>query len=131
MQSVFRIVHTGSKEYKQMDRGVKSLWTKTNKMIQFNKRQNTNFQKAPFLKIYAKTLELKSSKTSEFVINHLNEVPVKTWRIEYTIKNKKHLNLLKMPNTLGELCGRWIGCTPPFEEGATLVCFRCECEALD
>ena len=104
MQSVFRIVHTGSKEYKQMDRGVKSSWTKTNKMIQFNKRENTNFQKAPFLKIYAKSLELKSAKTSEFVINHLNEVPVKTWRIEYTIKNKKHLNLLKMPNTLGELC---------------------------
>lgn len=104
MQSVFRIVHNGSKEHKQMDRGVKSSWTKTNKMIQFNRRENINFQKAPFLKIYAKSLELKSAKTSEFVINYLNEVPVKTWRIEYTIKNKKHLNLLKMPNTFGELC---------------------------
>jgi hypothetical protein len=33
----------------------------------------------------------------------LNEVPKDTWRIEYTIKNKKHLNTLNMPNTLGEL----------------------------
>jgi hypothetical protein len=102
MKATFNVLNAGSKEYKQMDRGVKSTWTKGNKMIQFNKRQNTNYTKAPFLKIYAKSLELQFN-SGEFVLNHLNEIPQDTWRIEYTIKNKMHLNTLNMPNTLGEL----------------------------
>jgi hypothetical protein len=102
MKATFNVLNAGSKEYKQMDRGVKSSWTKSNKMIQFNKRQNTDFLKAPFLKIYAKSLELQFN-SGEFVLNHLSEIPQDTWRIEYTIKNKKHLNTLNMPNTLGEL----------------------------
>ena len=102
MKATFKVLNAGSKEHKQMDRGVKSSWSKGNKMIQFNKRQNTDFLKAPFLKIYAKTLELQFN-SGEFVLNHLTEIPMDTWRIEYTIKNKKHLNTLNMPNTLGEL----------------------------
>jgi len=102
MQGTFNVLNAGSKEYKQMDRGVKSSWSKGNKMIQFNKRQNTDFTRAPFLKIYAKSLELEFN-SGEFALNHLNEIPQDTWRIEYTIKNKKHLNTLNMPNTLGEL----------------------------
>ena len=102
MKGTFNVLNAGSKEYKQMDRGVKSTWSKGNKMIQFNKRQNTDFIRAPFLKIYAKSLELEFN-SGEFVLNHLNEIPKDTWRIEFTIKNKKHLNTLNMPNTLGEL----------------------------
>ncbi len=102
MQGTFNVLNAGSKEYKQMDRGVKSSWSKGNKMIQFNKRQNTDFIRAPFLKIYAKSLELEFN-SGEFALNHLNEIPQDTWRIEFTIKNKKHLNTLNMPNTLGEL----------------------------
>jgi len=102
MKATFNVLNNCSKEYKQMDRGVKSSWTKGNKMIQFNKRQNTSTTQAPFLKIYAKSLELEFN-SGEFALNHLNEIPKDTWRIEYTIKNKKHLNTLNMPNTLGEL----------------------------
>lgn len=102
MKATFKVLTGHSKEHKEMDRGVKSKWTKYNKMVQYNKRQNTDFMKAPFLKIYAKSLELEFN-SGEFALNHLTEIPQDTWRIEYTIKNKKHLNTLNMPNTLGEL----------------------------
>jgi hypothetical protein len=102
MQSTFKVLTANSKEHKEMSRGVKSSWSKSNKMIQYNMRKNTDFMKAPFLKIYAKTLELQNN-SGEFVLNHLDEIPQDIWRIEYTIKNKKHLNTLNMPNTLGEL----------------------------
>jgi len=51
MKGTFNVLNAGSKEYKQMDRGVKSSWSKGNKMIQFNKRQNTDFIKAPFFAV--------------------------------------------------------------------------------
>lgn len=102
MKATFKVLTTHSKEYKEMDRGVKSRWAKSNKMIQFNKRQNTDFMKAPFLKIYAKSLELQHN-SGEFVLNHLDDIPQDTWRIEFTIKNKKHLNNLNLPNTFYEL----------------------------
>jgi hypothetical protein len=102
MRSTFKVFTSNSKLHAEMNRGVKSKWTKTNKMIQYNQRKNTDFMKAPFLKIYAKTLELEFN-SGEFVLNHLTEVPQDTWRIEFTIKNKKHLNNLNLPNTFHEL----------------------------
>jgi hypothetical protein len=102
MRSTFKVFKSNSKLHAEMNRGVKSKWTKTNKMIQYNQRKNTDFMKAPFLKIYAKSLELEFN-SGEFVLNHLTEVPQDTWRIEFTIKNKKHLNNLNLPNTFHEL----------------------------
>jgi hypothetical protein len=102
MKSTFKVFTSNSKLHAEMNRGVKAKWTKTNKMIQYNQRKNTDFMKAPFLKIYAKTLELEFN-SGEFVLNHLTEVPKDTWRIEFTIKNKKHLNNLNLPNTFHEL----------------------------
>lgn len=102
MKSTFKVFTSNSKLHAEMNRGVKCKWTKTNKMIQYNQRKNTDFMKAPFLKIYAKSLELEFN-SGEFVLNHLTEVPQDTWRIEYTIKNKKHLNNLNLPNTFHAL----------------------------
>jgi len=102
MKSVFKVLSSGSKEYRQLDKGVKSSWTKENKMIQFNKRANTDFMTSPFLKIYAKSIQLMTD-SKEFTVNHLSSFPNDLWRIEYTIKNKKHLNALNMPNTFEAL----------------------------
>jgi len=102
MESAIKVLNSGSKEYRQLDKGVKSSWAKDNKMIQFNKRANTDFMTSPFLKIYAKSIELMSN-SKEFVVNHLSSFPSDLWRIEYTLKNKKHLTAFNMPNTFEAL----------------------------
>ena len=102
MKTAFDILNSGCKEHKQIDRGIRSSWTKDNKMIQFNRRQNTDFIRSPFLKIYAKSIQLMTD-SKEFAVNYLSSFPNDLWRIEYTIKNKKHLNALKLPNTLEAL----------------------------
>lgn len=124
MKATFKVLTGHSKEHKEMDRGVKPKWTKHNKMIQYNKRQNTDFMKAPFLKIYAKSLELEFN-SGEFVLNHLTEVPQDTWRIEYTIKNKKHLNNLNLPNTFHALAS----CTQGEYEAAYQTSMRAVLDA--
>jgi hypothetical protein len=102
MKAAFDILNSGCKEHKQIDRGIRSSWTKDNKMIQFNRRQNTDVIRSPFLKIYAKSIQLMTD-SKEFAVNYLSSFPSDLWRIEYTIKNKKHLNALSLPNTLEAL----------------------------
>jgi hypothetical protein len=90
---------TASKDY---DKGSKMFWKKDNKGLQFNKRNTTSFAKAPFLKIYSKTLDLKG-KSNIFAMAYLDEIPEDLWRIEFTIKNKKHLATFEIGNTFCEL----------------------------
>lgn len=60
--------------------------------IEFNKRESSSHN-APFVKVYGKSKELKT-KSIDFTMNHLNEVPENLWRTEYTIKNSNHLKSL-------------------------------------
>ena len=90
---------TPSKDY---DKGSKLFWQKGNKGLQFNKRNSTKFDTAPFLKIYSKTLDLKG-KSNIFALNYLSIIHEDLWRIEYTIKNKKHLSRFDIGNTFSDL----------------------------
>jgi hypothetical protein len=51
------------------------------------------------MKIYFKTGEL-ISKSNIFALEHLNELPEDLFRVEFTIKNKEHLKISNMSNTL-------------------------------
>ena len=89
------------------DKGSKRWWEKDNKGLQFNKRNTTKFRTAPFLKIYSKSLDLKT-KSNLFAVSCLNmpvyeAIPKNLWRLEYTIKNKKHLELNGIDNTFSAL----------------------------
>jgi hypothetical protein len=70
--------------------------------LQFNRRETTSISTAPFMKIYNKTGDL-ITKSNIFALEHLEEIPNDLWRTEFTIKNKKHLAMYKMSNTLGGL----------------------------
>jgi hypothetical protein len=93
MKEVFDVMLKNAKPCIDFDKGVKRFWEKENKGIQFNKRQTTKYKTAPFVKIYSKTLDLKT-KSNKFALEYLNEIPKDLWRMEYNIKNKKHLKLL-------------------------------------
>ena len=82
--------------------GLKEGYKGDNIGLQFNKRDTTSISTAPFMKIYHKTGDLLT-KSNLFALVHLEEVPNDLWRVEFTIKNKKHLAMHKMGNTLGEL----------------------------
>jgi len=90
---------TPSSDY---DKGAKLFWKKDNKGLQFNKRNSTKFDSAPFLKVYSKTLDLKG-KSNIFALAYLDTIPSDLWRMEYTIKNKKHLSRFDIGNTLSDL----------------------------
>jgi len=82
--------------------GLKEGYKGDNIGLQFNKRDTTSISTAPFMKIYNKTGDLLT-KSNVFALEHLEELPNDLWRTEFTIKNKKHLAMHKMSNTLGEL----------------------------
>jgi hypothetical protein len=91
----------------KIDKGVKPFglhkgFSGDNIGLQFNKRETTSISTAPFMKIYNKTGDLLT-KSNLFALEHLEELPNDLWRTEFTIKNKKHLAMHKMGNTLGEL----------------------------
>jgi|APGre2960657404_1045060.scaffolds.fasta_scaffold40538_2 hypothetical protein len=100
MLKAFKVIKENAKAHKEKNIGLNK--GSNDKMLSFNDRKNTNFLKAPFLKIYDKTTELKENSI-DFMLSNLKQVPNDLWRIEYTIKNKKHLNKLNIPNTLGEI----------------------------
>lgn len=88
----------------KMDTGV--LLFKTGKRvtgIQFNKRTTTSFLTSPFMKIYNKQADAMDSKHYVFFKHHGIKVPHDLWRVEYTIKNKKHLRYLGMGNKLMDI----------------------------
>jgi hypothetical protein len=88
----------------KMDTGV--LVFKTGKRVtglQFNKRTTTSFLTSPFMKIYNKHADAMDSKHYVFFKHHGIKVPYDLWRVEYTIKNKKHLRHVGMGNKLVEV----------------------------
>lgn len=93
MKQAFEVMLKNAKPCIDFDKGVKRFWKQDNKGIQFNKRETTKYRTAPFVKIYSKTGDLKT-KSNVFALEYLGEVPENLWRIEYNIKNKKHLRLL-------------------------------------
>ena len=99
MLKAFEVIKQNAKAHKEKNVGLNKV---NDRMLSFNDRKNTNFTKAPFLKIYDKTREL-TENSIDFNLHYIKKLPQNLWRIEYTIKNKKHLNKLEMPNTLGEL----------------------------
>jgi hypothetical protein len=76
-----------------------SAKSETNIGLQFNDRKTTSIHTSPYMKIYFKTGELLT-KSNIFALSHLNELPEDLIRVEFTIKNKEHLKISNMPNTL-------------------------------
>ena len=102
IKKAFDTMQSHATPAKDYDKGSKLFWQKDNKGLQFNKRNSTKFDSAPFLKIYSKTLDLKG-KSNIFALNYLDTIPQDLWRIEYTIKNKKHLATFDIGNTFSDL----------------------------
>ena len=71
--------------------------------LQFNKRTTTSFLTTPFMKIYSKHQDAMDSKHAEFFKCHGIKVPYDLWRVEYTIKNTKHLRHVGMGNRLVDI----------------------------
>ena len=90
MLSAFKLMKQNALPHPEMDRGF--MKDKHGNGFQFNKRESSSHN-APFVKVYWKTKELQT-KSLEFTMNHLNEVPENVWRTEYTIKNSNHLKSL-------------------------------------
>lgn len=62
---------------------------KVNNGIQWSERKSTAFKTNPYLKVYSKHLDLLS-KSKEFADTYGIQVPENYWRVETTVKNKKH-----------------------------------------
>jgi hypothetical protein len=71
--------------------------------LQFNKRTTTSFLTSPFMKIYSKHQDAMDSKHADFFKCHGIKVPYDLWRVEYTIKNKRHLRHVGMGNRLRDV----------------------------
>lgn len=70
--------------------GYRSFKQKENLGIEFSERETTSFKSSPFLKIYAKSVEL-IHHSPEFVRDHLSGQDFSSIvRIETTIKNRSH-----------------------------------------
>jgi hypothetical protein len=102
MKEAFNVMHGNAKASTDYDKGSKLFWKKDNKGLQFNKRNTTKIKTAPFLKIYSKTLDLLH-KSNVFALSHFDIIPQDLWRLEFTIKNKKHLDSFGHGNSLSEL----------------------------
>jgi len=88
----------------KMDTGILTFKTgKRTTGIQFNKRTTTSFLTSPFMKIYSKYADAMDSKHYEFFRHHGIKIPHDLWRVEYTIKNKKHLKHVGMGNRLKDI----------------------------
>lgn len=88
------------KEYKQRDKGVKEYDKDNNKGIEFGRRETANIT-YPYLKIYNKHLDATNlEKHANFFNAYELKTPVNTHRIEYTLKNKKHLEKYGIGNKL-------------------------------
>jgi hypothetical protein len=70
--------------------------------LQFNNRNSTKFAKAPFFKIYSKTLDLREN-SNLFASSYLESIPKDLYRLEFTLKNKRHLATFDIGNTFKDL----------------------------
>ena len=102
MKEVLSDMYKNASPSSDYDKGAKLFWQKDNKGLQFNKRESTKHTTAPFLKIYSKTSDLLS-KSNIFARAYLENIPPNLWRLEYTIKNKKHLERFDIGNTFVDL----------------------------
>ena len=102
MMETLKVMEGNAKPNKDIDSGALLFDKKNNKGLQFNKRTTKEYLKAPYLKIYSKYWDLES-KSNEFKQAHGIEASNDMWRIEYTIKNKKHLTHFGIGNTLQEV----------------------------
>ena len=102
MKEAFDLMRENSRPSSDYDKGNKLFWRKDNKGLQFNKRTTTKIKTAPFFKIYSKTLDLLN-KSNVFAYAHFKEIPLDLWRMEFTIKNKKHLESFGHGNTFSDL----------------------------
>jgi hypothetical protein len=79
---------------KERGEGCRTFKERMNQGIEFATRQTTSVKTAPYLKIYAKGVELLSN-SKKFVNEFLTSEDLKNIiRMETTIKNKAHLELL-------------------------------------
>jgi hypothetical protein len=88
IKDAFKLMKQNAIPHPEIDRG----FMKKDNGIQFNKRESSSHN-APFVKVYGKSKELQT-KSINFTMNHLNEIPENLWRTEYTIKNSNHLKSL-------------------------------------
>jgi hypothetical protein len=102
MKEAFDLMQANSQPSADYDKGNKLFWRRDNKGLQFNKRTTTKIKTAPFFKIYSKTLDLLG-KSNIFALAHFGDIPRNMWRMEFTIKNKKHLASFGHGNTLSDI----------------------------
>lgn len=102
MKEALNHMHQQATPSTDYDKGSKLFWKKDNKGLQFNKRNTTKVRTAPFLKVYSKTLDLQH-KSNVFALAHFDSIPQNLWRLEFTVKNKKHLASFDVGNTLSDL----------------------------
>lgn len=90
-----------TKSSSQVDKGKQVFNGKSNMGIQWSKRETSKYIANPFTKIYHKGLEFSTPKddkgSKEFKDLYLNHIDTSNViRIEPTVKNKKHLESLKL-----------------------------------
>lgn len=102
MKDALKHLHQHAQPSADYDKGSKLFWQKENKGLQFNKRNTTKIHSAPFVKVYSKTLDF-THKSNTFALSFFSEIPQDLWRLEFTIKNKKHLQMNGHGNTFREL----------------------------
>jgi len=103
MKEAFTVMQGHAVPSSDYDKGSKLFWKQDNKGLQFNKRETTKTATAPFLKIYSKTLDLLH-KSNIFALSYFDTIPQNLWRVEFTIKNKKHLERSGVEgNTLADI----------------------------
>lgn len=67
----------------------------------FNSRKTASARKAPYMKIYFKTFDsLRDAAHRLFFSSHGIDVSANLWRQEFTLKNKKHMQLLNIESTV-------------------------------
>lgn len=102
MKEAFAVLMSNARLYPDAGMGYTPFNKKDNKGLQFNHRTTTKIKTAPFFKIYSKTLDLLH-KSNVFALAHFREVPRDLWRMEFTIKNKKHLASFGHGNTFSDI----------------------------
>jgi hypothetical protein len=102
MKGALNHMHQNTQASTDVDKGSLLFWRKDNKGLQFNKRNTTKVRTAPFLKVYSKTLDLQY-KSNIFALAHFDTIPQNLWRLEFTVKNKKHLASFDVGNTFNDI----------------------------
>ena len=99
---------------RELNRGCYEFKSKDNIGLQFGTRDKSTYTN-PYIKIYHKYLELttKSKQFAEMYLNDAIDIPSDLFRVEYTLRDKKHykryglgsrlIDMLQIPNHKKEL----------------------------